>query len=46
MHVIPPKKLYHGYKYSRDALDLQNIAQIPKVIFTVVQSHFESHLKR
>lgn len=43
MHVIPQKSFIIALSISHDALDLQNVAQIPKVSFTAGQSHSLSH---
>lgn len=40
MHVIPQKSFIMALNISHDALDLQNVAQIPKVSFTAGQSLF------
>lgn len=43
--LFPKKSFIMAINTSRDALDLQNVAPIPKVSFTVGQSHSVTHLK-
>lgn len=42
--LFPQKSFITAINTSHDALDLQNVAQIPKVSFTVGQSRSVSHL--